>query len=197
MQHLWITQASKCSKNLQTQDACCHHRELGVQEAALGCWWEEKHHCEAFVEFNHTLACHWHQPSSRFGGLFRGRGPIVPCLKKNSLQGLACPHQVSSSAIYKWRDWVHLGLHLFLSKSNTDPGRSSFSANLFSCQHLSRVEIKLIVLIELHLLQAGLPAGAGVTPHCCPASRHRRLSTSQNPLRVLMVWSSLGTVMCT
>lgn len=153
--------------------ACCHHTELGLQEAALGCWHEEKHHCEAFVEFSHTLACHWHWPSSRFGGLFREKRPTASCLEKNSLQGLAWPHQARSSAIYRWRDWVHLGV-LFLSLSNFDPGCSSFCANLFSCQYLNRAEIELNVLIQLHLLQAGLPAGVGVMSHCCPAPRHRR-----------------------
>lgn len=120
--------------------------------------------------------------------LFREKGPRVSCLEKNSLQGLACPHQVRSSAIYRWRGWVYPGRLLFLPKPNIDPGSSSFCANLFSCQYLSRVEIKLNVFIQLHLLQAGLPAEVGVMPHCCP------LSTSQSPVRLLVLWCSMATV---
>lgn len=162
MQHLWITEASKCSKNLQIWDACCHHRELGVQEAALGCWCEEKHHCEAFVEFSHTLACHWHQPSSRFGGLLREKGPIVSHLDKNSLQGLACQPSTGGG--------TDSTLVLFFSHLNP----TLILAVVLSVQISSAAstwEMKLIVLIQLHLLQAGLSL-QGLESHPITAQHH-------------------------
>ena len=100
--------------------ACCHHRELGARGAALSvdveesiivcCSWSSSVPSLA-IDTNHSA-----DTNSGFGSLFRQKGPIVACSGEGLPAGacLAIARQVRSSASYRRRDRVHLGLPPFL-----------------------------------------------------------------------------------
>lgn len=140
--------------------------DVDVEESiTVWCSWSSSVPSPA-IDTNHSA-----DMNSGLGSLFRQKGPIVACSGEGLPAGacLAIARQVRYSASYRRRDRVHLGLPPFLQpKTNIDPGSSSFCAKLFSCQYMRRFEIRLNVLTQPCLLQAGLTAGVGVM-HCrCP-----------------------------